>query len=88
MMHVDKVSLHNAHTGQTPHYITDILTPTATMANRSRLRSAAGTNYELPLYITKAVTVPSHMPDQDHGTVFPTNSDLSQISSPTIFDSV
>ena len=40
--------MHNVHTGCSPGYIKETLTPTAGLPNCSRLRSSASTNYELP----------------------------------------
>jgi len=40
--------MHLIHTGQAPSYLTDIVTQTATVSSRSRLRSASSLRYEQP----------------------------------------
>ena len=42
-----RTTLIDARSGHSPSYTTEIMTSTATKANRSRLRCAAGINYEL-----------------------------------------
>ena len=40
--------MHNAHVGRSPCYFNEMLTGTAHMPNRNRLRSSAGTRYQPP----------------------------------------
>ena len=40
--------MHNAHVGRSPCYVTEMLTATVHLPNRSRLRSSASIRYELP----------------------------------------
>ena len=49
--------MHNAHVGRSPRCVNEMLTATAHMPKRNRLRSSASTRYELPAL------------DGHHGTV-------------------
>ena len=40
--------MHNVHVGHSPGYICETVKQIAAMANRSRLRSSTGSDYELP----------------------------------------
>ena len=40
--------MHNAHVGRSPRYVNEMLTATAHLPNRNRLRSSARIRYELP----------------------------------------
>ena len=40
--------MHNAHVGRIPRYVNEMLTATAYLPNRNRLRSSASSRYELP----------------------------------------
>ena len=40
--------MHHAHVGHSPRYVNEMITATAHLPNRNRLRSSASTRYELP----------------------------------------
>ena len=63
--------MHNVHTGISPGYIKETLTPMAGLPNCSRLRSSASTNY--PPFTTRLESGRFRMPALPCGTVYQIN---------------